>query len=74
LEKNARSFPVSYIDPWGGKIRQGTIAIPDHAVLADSAARSPCLEAVFPQAAVGNQLILPGEPTALSVAAVLGRW
>ena len=74
LEKNARSFPVSYIDPWGGKICQGSISIPDRAVLANAAANSPCLEAVFPEARVGKKLIRPGEPTALTVAAVLGRW
>lgn len=74
LEKNARSFPVSYIDPWGGKICEGAIAISDRAVLANSAAGTPCLEAVFPQALVGKKLIRPGEPTALTVAAALGRW
>ena len=74
LEKNARSFSVTYIDPWGGEICQGSIVIPDRAVLANAAANSPCLEAVFPEALVGKKLIRPGEPTALTVAAVLGRW
>jgi hypothetical protein len=74
LEKNARSFPVSYIDPWGGKICQGSIAISDRAVLANAAAAAPCLEAVFPDALVGKKLIRAGESTALTVAAVLGRW
>ncbi len=74
LEKDARSFPVSYIDPWGGKICQGSISIPDRAVLGTSAAETPCLEAIFPQALVGKKLIRPGEPAALTVAAVLGRW
>ena len=74
LEKNARSFPVSYIDPWGGEICQGAISIPDRAILANVAAGTPCLEAVFPQARVGKKLIRPGEATALAVAAVLGRW
>ncbi len=74
LELSARSFPVSYIDPWGGKICQGAIAIPDRGILADSAAASPCLEAVFPQASVGKKLVRPGETTALAAAAALGRW
>lgn len=74
LKKNARSFPISYIDPWGGKLCQGVITIPDRPILADSAAASPCLEAGFPQASVGKKLIRPGEPNALTVAAVLGRW
>lgn len=74
LEKNARSFPVSYIDPWGGKICEGSISISDRAVLANAAAETPCLEAVFPQARVGKKLIRPGDSAALTVAAVLGRW
>lgn len=74
LGKGDRSFPVSYLDPWGGKTCQGSIAIANRAVLADAAASSPCLEAVFPQASVGKKLLRPGEPTALTVAGVLGRW
>ena len=74
LEKNSRSFPVSYIDPWGGKFYQGTISIPDQAILADTGPNSPCLEAVFPQSSVGKKLVRAGEPDALAIAAVLGRW
>lgn len=74
LENNATSFPVTYIDPWGGKVCQGNVAISGAAVLADTAADSPCLEAAFPQASVGRKLVRKGEPTALTVAAVLGRW
>lgn len=74
LEKDARSFPVTYVDPWGGKVSQGSIAISDSAVLADTAATTPCLVADFPQASVGKKLVRPGESTALTVAAVLGRW
>ena len=74
LENGARSFPISYIDPWGGKICQGTISVPERPILADSAAASSCLEAVFPQALVGKKSVRPGEPTGLTVAAALGRW
>lgn len=74
LEKGARSFPVSYIDPWGGKIHAGAICIPERSVLAATAGGSPCLEAVFPDASVGKKLVRPGESSALTVAAVLGRW
>ena len=74
LEKNATSFSISYIDPWGGKISQGAISIPTRNVLADEAAASPCLEAVFPEAAVGKKLMRPGESSVLTVAAALGRW
>jgi hypothetical protein len=74
LEREARSFAVSYIDPWGGKVCQGVIAIPDQAVLAADALHSPCLVAVFPQALVGKNRVRAGESEALTIAAVLGRW
>lgn len=74
LEKGAVSFPVTYLDPWGGKVDHGTIAIPIHPILADTPAASPCLEAVFPQSSVGKKLAHPGESGGLTVAAVLGRW
>jgi hypothetical protein len=74
LEKGARSFPVSYIDPWGGTRCEGSVAITGQAVLADSSAASPCLEAVFPLAVVGKNRVVAGEAHALTVAAVLGRW
>ena len=74
LESGATSFPVSYIDPWGGRICQGSISIPTRGVLADAAADSPCLEAVFPEASVGKKLLRPGETSTLTVVAVLGRW
>ena len=74
LEKGAASFAISYIDPWGGKACQGTIAIPKSAVLAEVPSESPCLQADFSQASVGKKLVRQGEPTALTVAAVLGRW
>lgn len=74
LDKNARSFAVTYVDPWGGKVRQGVIGIPDRPLLAATAADSPCLEAVFPDAAVGKKLVRKGESSALAAAAALGRW
>lgn len=74
LDKHARSFPVTYIDPWGGKLRQGSITIPDRPLLAGTAADSPCLQADFPTAAVGSKLVRRGETSALAVAAALGRW
>lgn len=74
LERGATSFPVTYADPWGGKICQGAITIPNHGVLSTHAADSPCLEAAFPQAAIGKKLVRPGETSTLTVVAVLGRW
>ncbi len=74
LESGSRFFPVSYIDPWGGKVCKGAISIPDHGILADNAPDSPCLEAVFTQSSVGKKLVHPGEPGGLTIAAALGRW
>jgi len=74
LEAGSRSFMVRYIDPWGGKLAAGEIKIPDRGVLADAAANSPCLEANFPQAAVGKKLVRAGEVSVLTVSAVLGKW
>ena len=74
LEKNARSFSVSYIDPWGAKRCQGTLGISGRSVLANAAGDSSCLEADFPHAAVGNHLVARGEETVLAVAAAIGRW
>ncbi|MEO8615096.1 MAG: hypothetical protein ABI600_08155 [Luteolibacter sp.] len=74
LEKGTRTFPITYADPWGGKIASGNIAIPERAVLSNSANTAPCLEAVFPQSSVGKKLVRPGEPTMLTLSAVLGRW
>lgn len=74
LEKSARSFPVTYIDPWGGKVRQGSIGISDSGILSDDPASSPCLAADFPDASVGKKFVRPSDTTVLTVAAALGRW
>ena len=74
LDKNARSFPVSYIDPWGGERCQGVVRIPQRPVLSDAAGNPSCLEAVFPQSSVGKKRIGKGEQTLLSVSAAIGRW
>lgn len=74
LAKGSRAFPVTYIDPWGGKLCHGSISIPDRGILAGTAAASPCLEAIFPQAGVGKKGLRSGETQALVIAAALGRW
>ena len=74
LDPSTRRFPVTYIDPWGGKICQGAITIPDPATFTDPAGRSFCLEADFPQSPVGKSLIRHSEPTTLTLAAAVGRW
>ena len=74
LDKHARSFPVTYIDPWGGKRLQGTIGIPASPTLADLSGNSSCLEAVFPETTVGKKLLRAGEKSVLVVSAAIGRW
>ncbi len=74
LETRAASFPVTYADPWGGKICHGLISIPTQNILANVTADSPCLQAIFPQASVGKKLIRPSESSVLTAVAVLGRW
>ena len=74
FDKKSRSFPVRYVDPWGGKRCEGVIGVPDRPLLADAAGNSSCLEAVFPQSGVGKKTVRKGEETILAVAAAIGRW
>lgn len=73
LERGARSFDVSYIDPWGGRRCEGKIAIPDQALLAADGGGG-CVEAVFPSSNVGKSKVKRGEKSALVAAAAIGRW
>ena len=66
------SFPVGYVDPWGGNFREGTIAINNRAFMSGDPARNPNLQAVFPTAVVGKRLVRSGEESVLAVSAVLG--
>lgn len=74
LDKNARSFPVSYIDPWGARRCQGSIGIPGPAVFANAAGHPSCMEADFPHTSVAKKLVRRGELSVLAVAAAIGRW
>lgn len=74
LAKGARSFAVSYVDPWGGKILTGNIAIPSQPVLSNFVNTSPCLEAAFPNSSVGKKSLRAGEHSVLALSAALGRW
>ncbi len=74
LEKNETSFPVRYIDPWGGKRCEGHIGIPQTAFFANSVGQSSCLEAVFPQTMVGAKQVRKGERSVLAVSAGIGCW
>ena len=74
LDKHSTSFPVTYIDPWGGRIRSGTIAIPAADVLPDSAGNPSCLQADFPDSPVGSKLVRKGEKSIVVLSAGIGRW
>lgn len=82
LGRDARSFPVEYIDPWGGKRRAGMIAIPAAVFQAAAAAnadpelrgRPPCLEAICPETKVGLAKVRPGERTFVAFDALIGRF
>ncbi len=73
LDRHALSFPVSYIDPWGGRRCEGVIAIAGGSFLASPGSPAACLEAVFPQALVGDTRVRRGETTAIGVVAMIGR-
>lgn len=73
LDRNARSFPVAYLDPWGGRHCEGVIAIAGQPFLAPPGSPSPCLQAVFPQALVGDKLVRRGETTIIGAPAMIGR-
>lgn len=74
LARGATSFPVTYVDPWGGRRCEGRIEIPDEPLLVDGAGESPCLEAGFPECNVGKKKVRGGERSALAVSAAVGRW
>lgn len=68
------SFAFSYLDPWGGKRCEGTLALPPRPILAAAGQASPCLEAAVPSALIGKSEIRRGEVTVVVPAAVIGRW
>ena len=74
LPRDADSFAIGYIDPWGGRRCQGVIRIAEQALLADKTGVSSCLEAAFPQSDVGRRKVRANERGTLAVAAGLGRW
>jgi hypothetical protein len=82
LDREADSFDFDYIDPWGGRRRQGTLAVPDTAFQAAAPGRekpgplapSPCLLARCPQTHVGLAKIRPGEHSVVAFDALIGRF
>jgi hypothetical protein len=77
LDRHAASFSVTYVDPWGGKRGEGRLSISQRAFLsgqAPASAVSPCLQADFPQANVGKELLRTAEFSVLTLAAAIGKW
>jgi hypothetical protein len=71
ITNNSNQFDVTYIDPWGGKLHQGSVSIYSKSFLNDDPSRNPNLEAIFPNAIVGKRLVRAGEETILAVSATL---
>ncbi|MFT5905006.1 MAG: hypothetical protein ACI9E1_000596 [Cryomorphaceae bacterium] len=76
LPLNATAFEIKYIDPWGGKIKTGTIKIPEKAFFATNNAekkptfrKSPTLTVDFPQSSLGRNLVKKNERSATILAA-----
>lgn len=74
LPRGALSFPVTYIDPWGGRRLEGTLAIPAEPVFPDATGLSSCIEARFAKSAVGSSMVRKNEKSVLVAAAGIGRW
>ncbi|MDP4626068.1 MAG: hypothetical protein NWT08_13130 [Akkermansiaceae bacterium] len=68
LAGGATSFPVKFIDPLGGKFREGRI------VIGSDTEMNFFTEAEFPGVTIGRNYVRAGEEAYLSVAAVLGRF
>ncbi len=75
IPKKATSFEIKYIDPWGGKIKTGTIKIPQTAFFAVNNAeqkptfrKSPTLTVDFPDSRLGKHLVRKNEKSATILA------
>ena len=62
-------FKIKYIDPYGGFIREGKIEASPGAFT-----NSPFLTANLPDALIGKSLVKKGEPTTLTLSAIIGSW
>jgi hypothetical protein len=74
LGRGEKGFPITYLDPWGGKRCKGWIGIPGMALLAQEGQVSPCLLAEVPAANIGKKQVRGGETTAVIPESVIGRW
>lgn len=75
LPADATSFTIKYIDPWGGRIKTGTIKIPEKGFFAldptsdqPRLAKSPTLAIDFPQTALGRHTLKKNQLSATIIA------
>lgn len=68
LARGSTGFPVKFIDPMGGKFREGTIQINSNPDI------NFFTEAKFPGVTIGRSSLRSGEDSYLSAAAVLGYF
>ncbi|MBK1790702.1 hypothetical protein [Persicirhabdus sediminis] len=69
LPRNATSFKVRYIDPWGGLLHTGTIHAQSNAFT-----QSPFLIADFPNTSAGKNLLKADTKTVLTLAGIIGAF
>jgi hypothetical protein len=74
LGRDETGFPVTYLDPWGGKRCEGWLRIPEQTLLASQGEISPCLVAEVPAANIGKKEVRRGETTVVIPETVIGRW
>lgn len=68
LERGASGFPIEFVDPLGGKSKEGRIEI------GSDPGMNFFTEAKFPTVTIGKNSLRPGEKSYLAVAAALGSF
>ena len=82
IPRGSTSFPVTYLDPWGGRHLRGIIRVPKAEFRAlpvisghdVNNAISPNLVAEFPKSRVGLSLVGKNEASALTLASAIGDF
>lgn len=69
IPKNATSFKISYVDPYGGFVREGHIQTNTGSFI-----HCPYLGAKMPKTEVGKSFVKTNEATTLALAAIIGTW
>jgi hypothetical protein len=77
LEKNATSFPVTYIDPLGGKILSGNIRLETmtfHIAMKEKNRTNYYISADFPNSQIGKNKVKKNEATQLKIDSIIGSF